>query len=357
MPGKEQNNGQNKEKKQEEVKKINLDNLVDKNAEQQKSLMVLHADVEELEFSEKELKFTKVEYKSIYDMVERVEEKLETTDQKNTFRAIVNGFATGEILSLRNYDFLWAVKGILDGGRDATTFTSSMRAIAEWQKGEFANQTPKTQKYTDLALEYSAVDGRKHKEIMKKNQEEFQKKREEDIKANVREERMKDVKLVKAPPITKVRAEWFRVLSERAQSARGLLSDSPQYMAFKAELDAMRDLSDVYYRAKKANKNSVRLAAFDFNGKVKLQKYVQNGVVTMENLQKAYEETWKDIQKTALEYEKYKLDEKGFTRDARKKRGKKLDSSGRMKFELIDTVLFRDAKTKTKKADNTAKSM
>lgn len=59
-------------------------------------------------------------------------------------------------------------------------------------------------------------------------------------------------------------------------------------MELKSQLDAMRELSHVYYKAQKANKTSVRLAAFDLHGKVKLvDKLLFRNVKTKTNDQDA----------------------------------------------------------------------
>jgi hypothetical protein len=63
-------------------------------------------------------------------------------------------------------------------------------------------------------------------------------------------------------------------------------------------------------------------------------------------LKEAYQSSWINVQRNVATYEKYKFEEKGFTKNPKEKAGHTLDASGKKKLAVINAIMGRDKNAK-----------
>ncbi len=116
-------------------------------------------------------------------------------------------------------------------------------------------------------------------------------------------------------------AEWIVGLKAKAKAAKGRFKDSAQYKKFYDNVKVTTELATKLLAANTRNLKSLPLTGFDANTKKLLSGKAVNGQVSLDALKEAYQSSWINVQNSATTYEKYKFEEKGFTKNPQTKPG------------------------------------
>ena len=258
-------------------------------------------------------------------ILELCEPKLENNSQKNALRSVLNAYVGDEFYSPADENLLRGIIQNFLGGNapDAPKqFTANLDNLAK--------------RGLECLRKYnldSRIPGTNLKETIKYAS---------GTMTEIRNASMPDsVKNTDAPDLGDGReAAWILTLPQKAWDAKGKWRDSSQYKAFYKNVEVIKDIAEKYIDARDKGLSSIPLKNFDKKTREVLTNYVENGSISADSLAAVYKKSWTDLQQSAVAYEKYKLVDKGFTRDP-KGHGHRLDQSGRRKFLVMDEVLGR----------------
>ena len=112
------------------------------------------------------------------------------------------------------------------------------------------------------------------------------------------------------PDVNSVSVKFFNDTLQTATSVKGKWKDSREYMNFYVTLRSAGEMMSVLYDAKQNEKDTVALdpRKLSVNTQSILKSYYSDGKIRIstEQLQKAYESTYKNIKRHAAVYENYK---------------------------------------------------
>ena len=143
---------------------------------------------------------------------------------------------------------------------------------------------------------------------------------------------------------------WVRGLGKRSTGARGY-SNSDQYNEFYKTALAISKIAETISRLKEDIKDATKpeeeivehKSHLTKKDKKILSQYVNyNGLETnkdiLRDMENAYKDTWKTLVEQAKAYEKFKIQDKHFTRDENNKDFHQLKYKSKLKFDLMDEI-------------------
>ena len=293
------------------------------------------------------------------ELVGWVEEKLETPEQKNTFRAVLNGTTTGEIDYYQKDLMTTHIGLLLDGFETAERFTAKMSEVAETQKKNYPDAH---YNYADKAKQYASGDIVKDRnataefnkkladrgfrpidEIIKEiNADVLAKKAEKE--ANKAKQKTAGTHVRKKSNISyhvidEDTLKYYRTLTAEADYAKSMFRNSDEYKEVMHKLAACRSLAEACY-ANMRRGTEIEYKKLD----PEAQKYFradiyQSGFARLrpELVQEAYVNAHNDLIKAADAYRKYKFKQR--YAGTEKVAGKKpLNDDDIRKLEVIDQI-------------------
>ena len=142
-----------------------------------------------------------------------------------------------------------------------------------------------------------------------------------------------------APSLSDInQVTWLKGLGKKAEQATGHLFDSEKYKEFLGYAKIVSDLVEQISKRKglgMGDEAIIPTANFAENTRELLG---DDGFVTVKRAKEVYKEVWKNLVKSAKAYEKFKIEDEGYTRDVRNKNKSQLKSKSKQKFELMDEI-------------------
>ncbi|MCR4901223.1 MAG: Fic family protein [Butyrivibrio sp.] len=145
---------------------------------------------------------------------------------------------------------------------------------------------------------------------------------------------------------------WLKNLSTRAEEAKGRLFDSEKYNEFYNNTIIVSELAKQIAKKRGLSMGEdaiINISNFDKKAQDVIGAH--EGIITVRQAQERYVEAWNKLVKSAQEYETYKIQNQGFTRDVNDKAKHQLRSRSKQKFELMDEI-FDPEKRTTSEAEN-----
>ncbi len=316
-----------------------------------------------IEFKNKNYEFDSIEVmrlgyfdnskKTSGELVERLDEKLLTTEQKNSIRIIIDTLidSKNKLDSLYFTDILGECQSFLNGYQNEKRFFLS---IAE--KGDaFKKRLKPTDVNYDEAIKIVDKVSRYAYGLINTDREradyttKYPKQAAEDASAeHQKEETATEQRVVKdknadaifseLPDLSnKDAADWILNLKVKAKAAKGRFKDSAQYKTFYDNVKVTTELATKLLVAKNKKLNELPLISFDAITRDLLSDKAVNGQISMKVLREAYEKSWINVQNSATNCEKNKYDDK----NSNKKSDCTLDKSSRKKLAIIDEIMGR----------------
>ncbi|MCR4904254.1 MAG: hypothetical protein K6A23_15455 [Butyrivibrio sp.] len=153
---------------------------------------------------------------------------------------------------------------------------------------------------------------------------------------------------------------WVKNLSQRAKEAKGRLSDSEKYKDFYYYSILVSDLAK-QIAAKKAlsftDDAIIDVRRFDKKTQEVLPYDPKYKIISVKEALKYYKKAWNGLVNSAKEYEKFKIQEEGYTRNENDRSKSQLRSRSKMKFNLMDEIFDVEKRTIPEAKNSKAKAM
>lgn len=144
---------------------------------------------------------------------------------------------------------------------------------------------------------------------------------------------------------------WLKKLGKRAEQAKGRVFDSEKYKEFLQYAGLVSDLAEQFSKKNGLDMtDEAIIPTANFADKTR-ELFGNDSFVTAKRAKEVFAETWKNLAGSAKAYEKFKVEDEGYTRDVRNKNKHQLKEKSKQKFELMDEI-FEPQK---RKAPTTAK--